>query len=59
MSVKDRSKTLSQDHRFPIALGWMADSYCRSDCQLGWSLFTAQGAITIKAGDKPAFFISR
>lgn len=23
MSVKNRSKTLSQDHRFPIALGWM------------------------------------
>jgi hypothetical protein len=23
MSVKDRSKALSQDHRFPIALGWM------------------------------------
>jgi hypothetical protein len=23
MSVKDRSKALSQNHRFPIALGWM------------------------------------
>ena len=23
MSVKNRSKTLSQDHKFPIALGWM------------------------------------
>ena len=23
MSVKNRSKTLSQDHRFPIALGWL------------------------------------
>jgi len=23
MSVKNRSKTLSQDHGFPIALGWM------------------------------------
>ena len=23
MSVKNRSKTVSQDHRFPLALGWM------------------------------------
>jgi hypothetical protein len=42
------------------ASGWLdADGYCRNDCLLGWSLLRAQGAITIKAGDKPAFFISR
>jgi hypothetical protein len=23
MSLKNRSKTLSQDHKFPIALGWL------------------------------------
>jgi len=39
------------------ASGWLdADGDCRNDCQLGWSLFTAQSAIAIKAGDEPAFF---